>query len=123
LFRERKTRNEYIIVSNAWLQVIYNQTDMKIKGIISILSLLANIYYHGLWLFTYQNYPDQESRVNAFFKLLPLPLSIPNTSILLLIMSVLSIWTVQALQMKNAARGTYILLQGVFIGMFVWQLL
>lgn len=96
---------------------------MNTKWIISIFSLLANIYYHGLWLFVYQNYSSHESRLDAFSKMMPLSMPILNISIVLLIMSFISIWAIQALKMNKLSTSAYILLQILFIGMFVWSLL
>ena len=86
-----------------------------------ILSLILNVYYFSTWIYVYNLYDSQETRVENFQSFTPwMSLSIWN--VLFIILTVTSI--IIALKYSSFSKLVlipYIIMQGAFLFLYVWQ--
>ena len=86
-----------------------------------ILSLILNVYYFSTWIYVYNLYDSQETRVENFQSFIPwMSLSIWN--VLFIILTITSI--IVALKYRSFSKLMlipYIILQGASLFFYIWQ--
>ena len=86
-----------------------------------ILSFILNVYYFSTWIYVYNLYDSQETRVENFQSFIPwMSLSIWN--VLFIILTITSI--IVALKYRSFSKLMlipYIILQGASLFFYIWQ--
>ena len=104
------------------IKLVYiNKRMKKTFKYLLILSLILNVYYFSTWIYVYNLYDSQETRVENFQSFTPwMSLSIWN--VLFIILTVTSI--IIALKYRSFSKLVlipYIIMQGAFLFLYVWQ--
>lgn len=92
------------------------------KKIFIAFSVVLNVCCHGLWIYVFTNSATHEERLHHYNQLFPSPLNLSNTHIILAFFSLLSLYFLFTLKIKNLLLVVIIAtIQSLAIIWYVWQ--
>lgn len=95
--------------------------DMK-KLLIPLISVIANTYFVLAWAYSYKAFETHGERVSAFREYIP-GISTGFLPFLLILLSVISIVLIARDHLKFRIKAMFLLTQGLFTCLLLWQLL
>lgn len=93
------------------------------KWFIPFISLIANTYFVLVWILVFNSFETHQERVKDFLRFIPRDFSIGFLTTLLILLSIISIVLIARDRLKPWLKVVFVLIQGVFTCLLLWQLL